>query len=101
MLSVWLGVSMRFVISLTVTPAFYIVLERLHDPLAVARSVSCRSRVGEVPWRTAVHNHLGILFAGFLTRKMRVMETISNCVQSAMQWWPVGPKETPCAPHAA
>ena len=71
-LSVWLGVSMRFVISLTVTPAFYIVLERLHDPLAVARSVSCRSRVGEVPWRTAVHNHLGILFAGFLTGKTRM-----------------------------
>ena len=87
MLGAWLGVLVRFVINLTVTPAPYIVQERLSDPLAVARRVSRCSRVGGVPWRTAAHNHL--------------MEAISNCVQSAMQWWPVGPKETPCAPHAA
>jgi hypothetical protein len=92
---------MRFVINLTVNPAFYIVLERLHDPLAVARRVSCRSRVGEVPWRIAGHNHLGILFAGFLTGKTRMSGGISNCVRSAMQWWPVGPKGKTYAPHAA
>lgn len=42
-LSVWLAGSVRFVINVTVTFAFYIVQERLSDPLAVGRRISCVS----------------------------------------------------------
>ena len=45
MLGVWLGTSVRFVINLTVTPALYIIQERLSGPLAKSVAVPGRRSV--------------------------------------------------------